>query len=49
MKTKILLCTLLSAIVAMTVSCAGKGTAASNDGDELKGSISISAHFTARG
>ena len=45
MKTKILLCTLLSAIVAMTVSCAGNGTAASNDDDELKGSISISGAF----
>ncbi|MCR5065310.1 MAG: substrate-binding domain-containing protein, partial [Bacteroidales bacterium] len=29
----------------MTVSCAGNGTAASNDGDELNGSISISGAF----
>lgn len=45
MKTKLLLCTLLSALVAMTLSCSGKSTSASNDGDELKGSISISGAF----
>lgn len=45
MKTKLLLCTLLSALVATTLSCSGKSTSASNDGDELKGSISISGAF----
>lgn len=37
--------TLLSAIVAMSVSCSGNATSTSSDGDELNGSISISGAF----
>ena len=45
MKAKFLLFTLLSTIVAMSVSCSGKGTSTSSDGDELNGNISISGAF----
>lgn len=45
MKIKILIVTLLSAIIAMTVSCSGKGSSTPGNSDELNGSISISGAF----
>lgn len=46
MKKRFLMTVCLSAlIVSMSISCKGKGVEATNDGDELKGNISISGAF----